>query len=87
MKAFTVSLFGALAAASPVVVRAPANTIVAADPIVVEAIQNAYAGTTSNDLENGKAGACPEAILIFARGTSEAGNLVRTLNFSEQYKT
>ncbi len=29
-----------------------------------------------NDLENGDASNCPEVILIFARGSTEAGNMV-----------
>ena len=32
---------------------------------------------TRNDLEQGDSGNCPKAILIFARGSTEAGNMVR----------
>lgn len=36
-------------------------------------------GSTRNDLEDGDASACPQAILIFARATGEAGNIVGLL--------
>ena len=32
---------------------------------------------TRNDLEDGNAASCPGAILIFARGSTETGNMVR----------
>lgn len=35
--------------------------------------------TTRNDLENGSSSNCPQAILIFARGSTEPGNMVRLL--------
>lgn len=33
--------------------------------------------TTRNDLENGDAGDCPSVIMIYARGSTEPGNMVR----------
>lgn len=32
--------------------------------------------TTRNELESGSASACPKAILIYARGSTQAGNMV-----------
>jgi cutinase len=32
--------------------------------------------TTRNDLESGSSSRCPEAILIYARGSTEPGNMV-----------
>lgn len=36
-------------------------------------------GSTSNDLVNGNSANCPKVIYIFARGSTEAGNMVRPL--------
>lgn len=35
--------------------------------------------TSANELEQGSSSNCPDGILIFARGSTEAGNLVRNL--------
>ena len=35
-------------------------------------------GTTSTQLDDGSSGACPKVILIFARASTESGNLVNT---------
>ena len=35
--------------------------------------------TTRNDLENGSSSRCPDAILIYARGSTEAGNMVSSV--------
>jgi cutinase len=43
-----------------------------ATPVDIEARQSS---TTRNDLESGSSSNCPRAILIFARGSTEAGNL------------
>ena len=59
-----VSLFAGLVAALPAVELAPAE--------VLDARQ--LGGNTRNDLQNG--GACPPVIFIFARGSTESGNLV-----------
>ncbi|KAH7363332.1 cutinase-domain-containing protein [Plectosphaerella cucumerina] len=58
-----VSLFAGLGAALPAVELAPGD--------VIEARQ--LGGNTRNDLQNG--GACPPVIFIFARGSTESGNL------------
>jgi cutinase len=66
MKLFTVSLFVALAAASPITVQEPS----------IGDIKARQLGSSKTELESGSAGACPKAILIFARGSTESGNLV-----------
>lgn len=38
--------------------------------------------TTANDLQNGSSANCPAGILIFARGSTESGNLVCVLPVS-----
>ena len=35
-------------------------------------------GSTSNDLERGSSSRCPEVIFIFARASTEPGNMVST---------
>ena len=72
MKFLIFSLLAGLAAASPIAVRTSEDTYEVLD---IEARQ--AGSTTRNELENGQAGACPKYIFIFARGTSEAGNMVR----------
>lgn len=67
MKLFAVALFAALAAASPIVIPE-------SEAIELQARQ---VGVSRNELETGSASACPKAILIFARGSTETGNLVR----------
>ena len=67
MKFFAYSLLASLAAASPLVFPK-------SEAIELEARQ---LSGSSNELENGNAAACPKAILIFARGSTESGNLVR----------
>lgn len=66
------SLFAGLAAALPAVELAPGN-----------ALEARQFGNTRNDLQNG--GACPGSIFIFARGSTETGNLVRW--FPQRKKT
>lgn len=75
MKFFTLSMMTALAAASPI-------TSSVSQP--EDALQTRQFGfgsgfSTSNDLEQGKAGSCPKAIFIFARASGETGNMVRFL--------
>ncbi|KAH7379582.1 carbohydrate esterase family 5 protein [Pyrenochaeta sp. MPI-SDFR-AT-0127] len=65
MKFITLSLLTALAAASPIVIDGLENT--------VEARQFRSA-STRNDLESGTA-PCPQAIFIFARASTERGNM------------
>jgi cutinase len=66
MKFFAYSLLASLAAASPLVLPK-------SEAIELEARQ---LGGSSTELENGNAASCPKAILIFARGSTESGNLV-----------
>lgn len=68
MKYLILSIITALAAASPVTM-----------PVSEAAIQSRQlsGSSTSNDLENGRAGACPKVIFIFARASTEPGNMVR----------
>jgi hypothetical protein len=66
MKFFAAAVLASIAAASPVVISG-ANDI--------EARQ--FGIGSKNELESGQAGACPKAIMIFARGSTEQGNLVR----------
>ncbi|OSS51491.1 hypothetical protein B5807_03451 [Epicoccum nigrum] len=65
MKFFAYGLLASLAAASPLVFPK-------SEAIELEARQ---LSGSSNELENGNAAACPKAILIFARGSTESGNL------------
>ncbi|KAH8644884.1 cutinase [Alternaria alternata] len=41
----------------------------------IQARQFGFDTTTRNELENGSAGACPKAIFIFARASTETGNM------------
>nr|BAN51852.1 cutinase [Paraphoma sp. B47-9]BAN51853.1 cutinase [Paraphoma sp. B47-9] len=66
MKYFTISLLAALATASPIAVP---EMQISGD---IEARQ---VGSSKNELETGSASNCPKAILIFARGSTETGNL------------
>jgi cutinase len=67
MKFFTtVSLFAGLGAALPTTREAvPAEEAIEARQLL---------GNTRNELQNG--GNCPPVIFIFARGSTESGNLV-----------
>ena len=67
MKFFALAILAGFTAASPVIV------------LESEAIglQTRQIGSSRTELESGSASACPKAILIFARGSTETGNLVR----------
>ncbi|EUC29245.1 carbohydrate esterase family 5 protein [Bipolaris zeicola 26-R-13] len=64
MKFLTLSMMTALAVASPITTRSET---------ALEARQ--LGSSTSNDLQQGQAGACPKAIFIFARASGESGNM------------
>lgn len=64
----------ALASAIPVAEPASASE---AELFEVEFFEAQAAVTTRNDLQNGSSGSCPAVILIYARGSTEAGNMVR----------
>jgi cutinase len=57
-------------------------------PVEVEALAELQArqilSSTRNDLETGSASNCPKVILIFARGSTEIGNMVRDLSPAPQ---
>jgi cutinase len=74
MKFLAASLLATLAAASPIAAPAPEFQMVND----LEARQFGSIGSKS-ELEQGNAGSCPKAILVFARGSTETGNLVRSL--------
>ncbi|KAJ4329809.1 hypothetical protein N0V87_010546 [Didymella glomerata] len=65
MKFLAVALFAVLATTSPIVIPE-------AEAIELQARQ---LGLSSTELESGSSSACPKAILIFARGSTETGNL------------
>lgn len=66
MKFCALALLATLAAASPIVLPE-------SEAIEIQARQ---LGTSKSELESGSSSACPKAILIFARGSTETGNLV-----------
>ncbi|KAF1922367.1 carbohydrate esterase family 5 protein [Didymella exigua CBS 183.55] len=65
MKSFAITLLAGLTAASPIIVTESAAI----------KLQARQLSTTSTELEDGSSSACPKAILIFARGSTEDGNL------------
>lgn len=69
MKFFAVTLLAALTAASPIIIPQ-------SDAVELQARQF---GTSRTELESGSSSACPKAILVFARGSTETGNLVRPI--------
>lgn len=80
------SVFTALAAAAPVPVpeQVVRSNGIAGDVNDLKARQfgmgmGGMGGMTRNDLESGS-GTCPKAIFIFARGSTEPGNMVRLLS-------
>jgi cutinase len=73
MKFFAVSFLAALAAASPIAAPEPSNA-------ELEIMARQLSGS-KNELESGSSSACPKAILVFARGSTETGNLVRPRSF------
>lgn len=70
MKYFTLSMMTALAAASPI------SSAAQFSKNEIQARQFGFGTTTRNELEDGRAGSCPEAIFIFARASTESGNMV-----------
>ncbi|KAJ4374680.1 hypothetical protein N0V86_007553 [Didymella sp. IMI 355093] len=65
MKFFAIAILASLIAASPIVIPE-------SEAIELQARQ---LGLSRNELESGSSSACPKAILIFARGSTETGNL------------
>jgi len=66
MKFLAIPLLTTLVAASPIVVTPAANELGA---------RQLDGGMTRNELQDGKS-PCPKAIFIFARGSTETGNMV-----------
>ena len=66
------NIFSTLAFAASLVSAAPFEGVPEARDL--EARQS----SRRNDLENGDSSNCPDVILIFARGSTEAGNMVGT---------
>lgn len=65
MKVSAFTLLAGLAAASPIAISETAAIELQARQFV-----------SRTELESGSSSACPKAILIFARGSTESGNLV-----------
>jgi hypothetical protein len=70
MKFFAATLLATLATASPVTLAEPSNNE------LESLVARQLVGGSKNELETGSASACPKAILVFARGSTETGNLV-----------
>jgi cutinase len=66
MRFLGTALFAALALASPIILP---------ETEVIE-LQARQLESSRTELESGSSSACPKAILIFARGSTEIGNLV-----------
>jgi len=78
MKFLTISFFTVLSIASPIAVPIAVPKPVAVDTseIALEVRESIISRTA---LETGSSSACPKAILIFARGSTEPGNMVGIL--------
>jgi len=55
---------------------ATASALPAGQDTGLEARQLLGGGITRNDLKSGSSGSCPKVIFVFARGSTEIGNLV-----------
>ena len=64
------------ASAAPTEAPLPSKTASTEEPLPSETNPSYLIEFTRNDLIDGDPADCPEEILIFARGTSETGNLV-----------
>lgn len=73
MKFLVVSALAAIASASPIAVSKRVADVNSKPVYEVEVRQ--LSSSTRNELETGTT-PCPKAILIFARGSTEAGNMV-----------
>lgn len=63
------------------VAAAPTSVVLQEDSPVLKARQSS---TTRNELENGSSSSCPDGILIFARGSTEPGNMVSNFGSSSR---
>jgi cutinase len=82
MKFLAPALLASMAIASPIAAPDSAE-INALEARELEARQS----SSKNELENGSSSACPKAILVFARGSTESGNLVRLPFIPHSYST
>jgi cutinase len=83
MKSFALlSLFASLALTSPIAVAVPVAA--PADEPKLITLEARQSSATSNELETGSSAACPRTIFIFARGSTEAGNMVSTTRSSHK---
>lgn len=71
MKLLALSIITTLAAASPI------SSAAEFSENALNARQFGLDQSTRNELEEGNAGACPKTIFIFARASTETGNMVR----------
>lgn len=87
MKVIIISFFAALAAAVPLAVSSPPAVLVPVPVDVSETVPVQFEASvlevrqslsTRTELETGASSACPKVIFIFARGSTEIGNMVRT---------
>lgn len=80
MKFLAISLLASLAAASPIASPEPTEAQINDAHIEALAARQLLSGS-KNELEQGSSSSCPKAIFIFARGTTELGNLVSDISF------
>ncbi|KAL6703108.1 hypothetical protein ACN47E_010170 [Coniothyrium glycines] len=73
MKYLAISILAALAAAVPYTV--PEISIDEIEAIHARELNARQFGSSGTELERGSSSACPRAILVFARGSTETGNL------------
>lgn len=79
MKSLTFALAGwavALCHALPVDVKTTRDVQIARDLELDTDLEGRTVNLFRNDLENGDSSDCPDAILIYARGSTEPGNMV-----------
>ncbi|KAH7380542.1 cutinase-domain-containing protein [Phaeosphaeria sp. MPI-PUGE-AT-0046c] len=74
MKYFTISLLAALAAASPIAVPEASGAEISGAELE-SLVERQIFGGSDDELEKGSSSACPKAILVFARGSTETGTL------------
>lgn len=77
MKTFAIfSLLAALSIASPVAIPEPEPLDIAIPNPEANTLEARQSDITRNELTTGSSSACPKVIFIFARASTEAGNMV-----------